>query len=321
MPASATDGLSWTPRQVDLAYTVGEIHLFTMKFNGIRSEPNIFAMPKLDCVEPPISTLRSSGRRVAYIYSCPLEDELPRFSCVSKHIRFVSSSYRHFYVAIDGEFSDYLANFKRKTLSTVKRKITKALSSNRKLELFTTYVRPEEMDVFFEAALAVSKKSYQHTLLGQGLPDDAAFRERVRNESAKGHVRGYVLFIEDAPAAYSLCPVYGGNVILYDHTGYDPRYSKYSPGTVLQYKVIESLFEVGGLDYYDLCTGEGRHKELFATGSTLCANVHFFPLTPHHLASVWLKVFLDQATSMVKSLLDRFGLRDRMKRFVRRIWR
>lgn len=318
---SARGYLSWKPQTVELPFSIGEIRLFTMRFNGIGCEPDIFSVPKLSCAEPPISDLRDAKRKVAYIYSCPLENRLPTFSLVGRYIRYVSEHYRHFYVHVDGDFKNYLARLKKKTLSTLTRKLKKAESSNKELGLFAAYGRLDEMDDFFEAAIPISKRSYQHTLLGQGLPDSSAFRERIKNKAAQGRVKGFLLFVEDTPAAYNLCPVYGEKVILYDHTGYDPQYSKYSPGTVLQYKIIESLFESGGLDYYDLCTGEGRHKELFGTGFTLCANVYFFPLTPHHLAFVWLRIVVDQTVSISKSVLNRFGLKDRLKKAIRRKWR
>ncbi|MCK5136586.1 MAG: GNAT family N-acetyltransferase [Bacteroidales bacterium] len=45
-------------------------------------------------------------------------------------------------------------------------------------------------------------------------------------------------------------------------TGFDTNYNKYSPGTVLQYKTIETAFAHDQLKIYDFCTGEGKHKSV-----------------------------------------------------------
>jgi hypothetical protein len=319
--ADASDGLPWQALPVQLVFMLGEIRLFALKFRGIRSDPDVFKVPALCSVKPPRANLREAGVKCAYIRSCPLATPLPKFSFVGGFVRYAPQHYRHFYVRIHGRFEDYLARFNKKTLSTVKRKVAKAAASNQHVACFATYVQPDEMDRFFDAAIPVSKRSYQDVLLKQGLPDSPAFREQVKRDAAERRIRGYVLFVEDTPVAYNLCPIYGDGVILYDHTGYDPDYSKYSPGTVLQYKTIESLYASGGLKCYDLCTGEGRHKELFATDQILCANVYFFPLTLQHLVSVWSKIALDQVTGLIKFLLDRLSLKGKLKKVIRRRWR
>ncbi|WP_169978988.1 GNAT family N-acetyltransferase [Tautonia rosea] len=319
--ANDSDSLSWNPERILLPFTLGEVCLCALKFRGIRSDPDIFKVPTMGKVPPPVSALKNAGRQVAYIYSCPLYSRLPTFSLVGGHIRYVSQQYQHYYVCLDQEFRDYLVGFSTKTLSTLMRKVRKAESSNRQRQLFRTYSHPDDIDEFFDTALPISEKSYQQQLLGQGLPRAMEYREHVKSDAEQGRFLGFLLYVEDTPVAYNCCPVRGGNAVLYDHTGYDPEFSKYSPGTVLQYKIIENLFEKGRFGFYDLCTGEGRHKELFATGSMLCANVYFFPITFHHALFVCLKILVDKTTSCVNSLVDRVGVKDKLKKLIRRTWK
>jgi ribosomal protein S18 acetylase RimI-like enzyme len=316
------DHLQWNRQKVKLPFSLGEIPLFTLRFSGIRSDPNIFEVPEIESIEPPVSEMKKADVRCAYVLSCPIVRPLPRLSLIGGYIRFVSQQYRHHYVRIQKDgFADYLATFNKKTLSTLKRKVARATMSNRVSAVLATYKHPEEMDAFLEDALPISKRSYQRTLLAKGLPESNAFREQLRHEAAAGRVRGYILHAEDTPVAYNLCPIYGDGVLLYDYTGYDPRYSKYSPGTVLQFKIIESLYqEERRLKAYDLCTGEGQHKELFATHQVLCANIYFLPLTPQHLISICSKIALDRATLAAKAFLDRLGLKNKLKKMIRRQW-
>jgi CelD/BcsL family acetyltransferase involved in cellulose biosynthesis len=320
MATNETDAFTWIPHRVELKFCLGEIQLFAFAYDGIRSDPDIFASRNLKCVEPPIINLNRYGRRVAYIYSCPIAVDLPRYSLTRQHIRFISSSYRHFFIQCDGDFGEYLSKLKKKTLETLKRKVKKAQASNTRGEFFVTYERPEDMDAFFDAAQVISARSFQERLLGQGLPTTSEFRDEVKLRAKSGKVFGYILYVEDTPAAYCLCPIYGENVVLYDHSGYDPQFSRYSPGTVLQFKVIEGLFASSQPYCYDLCTGEGRHKELFATGEIRCANVYFFPLKLRHLAGLGLRSLLDSTNNAVKFCLNTIGLKSRVKRLVRRTW-
>jgi len=161
-------------------------------------------------------------------------------------------------------------------------------------------------------------KSYQHRLLNQGLPLSAEFKSKMIQQANEGKILGFILFVEDKPAAYTVGPLDDEGVMLYDHTGYDPGYDIYSPGTVLQLKVIEAAFENDKIIFYDLCTGEAKHKEIFTDDFKLCGNVYFFPLKPKYLLMVFAKVFMDYVTVVLKSVLDYLGLKEKLKRYIRR---
>lgn len=318
---NSTDGLSWSPQSLRLPLALGEVRLFTFRFEGIRSDLNIFSTPAFDDVQAPVASLRNARREAAYLYSCPVKGRMPRRSFVNGYMRYVDSQYRHYYVDLSGDFVEYLAKLRSKTRSMLKRKVRNASASNTRCESFRSYTTSDEMESFLPSAEKISKTSYQNTLLGQGLPQDADFRESVKRQADQGRMKGFVLFVEDTPVAYNLCPVYGDQVVLYDYTGYDPAFGHYSPGTVLQYHVIRYLFADENAKTYDLCTGEGQHKELFATGAISCANIFFFAPELRWKAVVFARISMNRVSLSARGGLERVALKGWVKKAIRRGWR
>jgi hypothetical protein len=106
--------------------------------------------------------------------------------------------------------------------------------------------------------------------------------------------------------------------LIYYYTGYDPDFNNYSPGTVLQYKTIETAFSLDQIKKYDLCTGEGKHKELFADEFKNCGDIIYFPLSPKYLIIVYIKVFYDLVLAGLKFIVKRLNKADEIKKWIRR---
>ena len=96
-------------------------------------------------------------------------------------------------------------------------------------------------------------------------------------------------------------------------------FSKYSAGTVLQYKIIEECFLDPEINIYDLCTGEGQHKEFFATGFKTCCDAFYFPLTPFNFITVYSKFFIENISRSIINVLEKAGLKEKIKKAIRRI--
>jgi len=313
-----SENIKWRPHSVNLNYYLGEIKLFQFSYKGIRYDINIFKSGTPQELRPPIEAMKEAGVKIAFEYSRLLPEKHRKMSFKDKHLIYIESNYRHYFVNTKGDFNQYLNRFSKKTLATLKRKIKKIISANEPDQYFKIYSTPEEIEDFFEKAKAISDKSYQERLFGHGLPDTDEFKARIMQQASENMVQAFILFVKNKPAAYNLCPIYDSNKMLYDFTGYDPEYSKYSTGTILQYKIIESLFDDDRIDYYDLCTGEGQHKELYATDSKLCGNIYYFPQSPLYIIPVFIKLILDGVNCLAKSIFSRLGILERIKKWIRR---
>jgi CelD/BcsL family acetyltransferase involved in cellulose biosynthesis len=155
--------------------------------------------------------------------------------------------------------------------------------------------------------------------MGRGLPSDQGFRREILALADAGNARGYILFLGGRPAAFLLCPIYGGRV-LYEWVGYEPDFASLSAGTVLQYHVLEKLFAEGCFQLFDFTEGEGGHKEFWARGHAQCADIYYFPTSLKNAALVGCHSALFTVSQTAVRTLDRLGWKDGLKRALRS-WR
>ena len=127
-----------------------------------------------------------------------------------------------------------------------------------------------------------------------------------------------MLFLHGKAIAYLCCPVVNG-VLLYSYLGYDPKHADLSPGTVLQYMVFESLFEEKRFRAFDFTEGQGEHKRFFGTRETACADICYFPRRFPRDSGLDCTRAFDRGSVAAAALLDRIGLKSRLKRFLRRL--
>lgn len=266
--------------------------------------------------QPPSQAL-SAGSWGHVLRALPIIEPLPAVQRVGGFIRYVPLQYRHCFIDMSGNFDGYRRKFSSKTRSTIARKVKRYTEHCGGQLQWRAYRTPQELDAFFPPAAVVSAKSYQERLLDAGLPTAPSWRGHMREEAAQDRVRSWVLFHGDRPVSYLFCPVREDGVIVYAYLGYDPEYAKFSVGTVLQWLALEQLFDEGCFKYFDFTEGESEHKRLFATHDQLRANVMFIRdnvrarlLVRSHRAMV---VFAEA----LGSLLQRWGLKARVKRLMR----
>lgn len=204
---------------------------------------------------------------------------------------FVRQIYPRSYASLDQDFEAYLAAFSAKSRSTLRRKV-------RKLEPLDVrcFRAPHEMTAFHRDARAISAGSYQERL-GAGLPEGslAEMRELAANDA----VRGWILYLDERPAAYLYAPAQGGT-LLYAHLGYDPNFAHLSPGTVLQYEAMRQLMAERRFRLFDFTEGDGQHKRLWATDSIACADLLLFRPTFANLFAGHVLTGFDKAVALAK---------------------
>ena len=213
-----------------------------------------------------------------------------------------------------------MAKFSAKTRSTLKRKLRKFQELSGGVIDWKAYRAPGEISAFLPLARGVSAKTYQERLLNAGLPGTPQFKEEALSRAARDAVRAYILFLHGRPVSYLYLPVEDGSVI-YAYLGYDPEVAEHSPGTVLQLLAMESLFAERRFTAFDFTEGAGQHKELFATRVEHCLDVLILRRT---LSTAMLSAahagFIRIEAALAR-LLDRLGLRQRLKALLRSLAR
>jgi hypothetical protein len=307
----------WKKRTLPFRFRLGEVTLFS-----VAADLNVCTLDFLElrdgknCLADIPETI--PGNVDGYlIRSMPVAEELPRVDYSGQKIRYIPRQYERYYIDLNGSAEDYLNKFSSRSRSTLRRKVRKfAEYSDGDID-WCEYSSPEEMAVFYRHARAVSELTYQERLLDAGLPAGGDFHSHMQALALENSVRGYLLFHQGKPVAYLYTPIQKGSLI-YQHLGYDPGYAKWSPGTVLQWLVIEKLFTSGSYNLFDFTSGEGSHKKYFSTGSQRCADIYHLRPTLRNRLVVRLHSALDVFSDRLAAALDFIGLKKWIKQTLRR---
>jgi hypothetical protein len=295
---------------------LGEFCLFKRVFNGQVIKPNVISS---EASKGPEALFRPRGSEPAHIVSAPGSDDIDTgIQTNGKHVFYTYKVYNRMFVDVSGDYEEYLAGFRKKSLSSLNRKIRKAEKSNSEVDYIQCFRKPSDVAEFVRLAKPISAQSYQEAQLGTVFRTDDEWIAELETQARNNRFRGYILNIDNQPVAYNYCPVYGEGIMLYDLSGYLPDSSKHSPGTVLQAYIIKEAFADSTINFYDLCEGEGRHKEQFATGSKTCFNTYIFPNALHYRLLVTAHRTLDRLSDSIVAVLSRLGVKDRIKTFLRR---
>lgn len=314
----------WHRERLSLPFRFGELQLLEVPLDAAVMKRHFAALEPRDGRTFPERAIAESGGGVAVIHSCPVHGRLPRVGVLGgRGIRYVPCHYPRYYTDTTGDFEAYLqSRFSSKTRSTLRRKVRKLGKATGGGEPdLREYRLPEEIEEWHRLARQVSATTYQERLLKRGLPEGERFLAETRALAERGAFRGYLLFDGERPIAYLSCPVLEGGALLYDHVGHDPDYEKLSPGTVLLFLVLERAFADPSVRIFDFTEGEGDHKARFATHEEECADVFFFTPRPRHLVTVGAHLAIDGAASGAARLLERLGLKERVRQLARRIRR
>jgi CelD/BcsL family acetyltransferase involved in cellulose biosynthesis len=305
---------TWHRAEVPLRFQVSDKTLWTRTLPLMTRVAGL-GEPAVTDPQPPADA-PPEGCRGWLLRSQPLNDELPVLTRVGGCLRYVPAQFQRYYIDLTMGFEAYKAKFSSKTRSTLQRKLRKWAEHCGGSTDWRSYRGAEGLREFHALARRVSQRTYQERLLDAGLPTDAEFLAELAERGARDAARGWLLFRGGEPVAYLYCPIDDG-VLLYAYLGYDPTEAEWSPGTVLQWLALEALFAEGTHRIFDFTEGQSDHKRLFATGSQLCGNVWFLRrglMTP---ALVNAHRCLSSLSLTVGGWLDAFGMRGRVRRFLR----
>jgi hypothetical protein len=253
-----------------------------------------------------------SQRSLAQMFSHPVAAPVPRIALVHGAIRYAPRHYNRYSIETTGTFDDYLQRLGPKTRQTLRRKVRQYCAHAGSAAPWRRFETLAELQEFHSLARRISVGTYQERLFNAGLPPWREFRERI--EQADG-ARGFLLFHGTTPTAFLFTPLYGRRAI-YASLGYDALYARWSPGAVLQFFAIASMFDDAGISLMDFAEGEGQHKATFATSTTVCADIYYFRLTLRAIAAVASHMVVRCADRAAARTLDRFGLKSTLRKFL-----
>ena len=307
----------WKKRTLPFRFRLGEITLFSVAADLDVCMLDFLELRDGKSCHVHMAETVPEGIDGYLIRSMPVQEKLARIADIDRKLRYVPRQYERYYIDLKGTADDYLKKFSSRSRSTLRRKVRKFAEYSGGDISWSEYSSPDEMADFYSLARQVSQLTYQERLLEAGLPSGKEFLAQMRLLAQKNSVRGYLLFHQDKPVAYLYTPIQKGSLI-YQHLGYDPEYSKWSPGTVLQWLVIEKLFASGSFDLFDFTSGEGSHKKYFSTGSQRCADMYYLRRTFRNQLIVSVHSALDILSERIAAVLEYMGVKRWIKKALRR---
>jgi len=217
-------------------------------------------------------------------------------------------------------FETYLAKFSSKARKNLRRSVKAVEEKAGSGGSWREYRTPAEVVEFYEIATAISASTYQSRVFHEGLESDEATRRHLEALAAENAMRGYLLFIGGAPAAFAFCEA-KGDTLLYKLVGYRPEFAAASPGTVLLWHIIRRFFDEPVFQYLDFGEGAAFYKGFFATTSFPCARVYFFRRRLGLLIIVAAHATWAIITNTLRRPPIASSIIETLRRWVRRSWK
>jgi len=241
------------------------------------------------------------------VTSLPVERRADIIFAAEPLIAFDRQQYTRYFVDLSGNYEAYLAGLSANTRSSIRRKARKLADLSGGMLDVRRFRTPPELIAFHNVARQLSALTYQHRLLGSGLPDDPLFLQSMCGLGAADSARAWLLYLGGKPIAYLYCQAEGAT-IRYDYVGHDPACNDLSPGSVLQMEAMRDLFVEQRFTHFDFTEGEGQHKRQFATNGVDCFDLLLLRATFVNRATLAALSAFDRSMAQAKRLTKRFKL-------------
>lgn len=234
------------------------------------------------------------------------------------HVIPYGDPYRRRLIDLTDSFDAYLGKLGKATRSALRktrRRLESHLGGPVQLEVHTDL---DSVARFLEQAEAVSKRTYQWHLLERGIKDREHFEAVLRNAARNGLMRCYTLICHQEPAAFMVGFVHHGRYYSTD-IGYEPKWAKWSVGNVMHCEVMEDLIQNCNLARrFDFMGDTVSHQRLSCGLYLEQANYYLLPKTLEGTMLAFALRFVDGSSVLLGRVLDRLGLKARIRRWIRR---
>jgi Acetyltransferase (GNAT) domain len=149
-------------------------------------------------------------------------------------------------------------------------------------------------------------------LFGLGFLDTPESREHMLRMAQMGWLRIYILYLAEKPAAFWKGSLYQG-CLQGEHVGYDPVWSKFSPGIFLFLNMIED-FRKEAVTKVDLGFGDTQLKQYLGNCRCLESQVRIYAPTLRGLLLNLLNLICPRINDSARFLLQRTGCLEWAKR-------
>jgi hypothetical protein len=312
-----------------LSFWIGEISVFSKKVErfAIEEGPLTRRQPArvaVDSCFAALSALLGRGN-VVFLGGVPRDSDLQTLiddetSALRRAFHLVpfGAEYLRCKVTWTGSYEAYLASLSARERGKLRRALKRFAELPDVVAQVRRFQAPKEVDAFLEDAVPVSEKTYQTRLLDLGLTRGGALERELRAGAARGYFLGHVLYVNGAPVAFHYGYVFNKCFFMVA-AGYDPALAQHEIGIVLFLEVLKDIEKRGdAIELMDNLYGGGTYKERTSNLKTPERHYYLIPRTLSGAVLAKSLVWTDRFSRALGGFLERYDLKDRIKRLIRR---
>lgn len=217
-------------------------------------------------------------------------------------------------LSISGDFQEYVSRHKK--LKTEKRylhsRVKKAFS---RVEIEKYFCLENDLEKIIAAIEQVSLKSWQHLSGERSFSKKDTLEKLHRLQAGKGF-RCYVLSLDSIPAAFNYGYLFKRTLFL-DGTAFDPEFSHFSPGTILQMEMIKDAFADGEIDFIDFGVGNDQGKKRYSDIRLAVVSLTVYAPRIKPVLCNLQQSCVDSAHLLAKTMAERLTLAGKWRKFQR----
>jgi GNAT acetyltransferase-like protein len=226
-----------------------------------------------------------------------------------------STLHEHRWVELPSTFEQFVQSMSRKNRHELRRHEKRLAADFAGKARFRCYRHEDEVAELAREVEKISAKTYQRAL-GVGFLPSIEVLDYLRTMAHKTGLRGCLLYLDEQPCAFFIGVQYRdtfhGNFM-----GFDPQYSRYSPGLLVLMHNIEHCFEPDcRASQIDFGWGDRRYKRVICNQSRQDGPMYLYPFS-----ATGLKLnFLRSATSFLDLAARKFLARYPSLQKLKRLW-
>jgi hypothetical protein len=211
-------------------------------------------------------------------------------------------------LSTNGKYEDFLKKHKnyKKTKKYFKNKLNNSYADKVSIKKILTADESVQSESFMADIEAVALKSWQHRI-GENKFTKSLVEDKIRHYQSKNQLRAYILMIDGEPVAYWYGMICKKTLFL-DQTAFDPRYRKYSPGTLLLMEIIDDSFGDPNIDALDFGFGNDQGKVLYCDLKTKVATLFIYAPRLNPLLGNFAKSSIEMIHQFSKYVFEKFKL-------------
>lgn len=221
----------------------------------------------------------------------------------------------HRWLELPDNYEDFLQALSRKNRHEIRRHQKRLNEEFGKRARIQCYHEAAEVDNLVRDVESISEKSYQRAL-GVGFRADEETMESLRIIANQGGLRGCVLYLDDQPSAFFVGRQYK-HKLHGTYMGFDPQFSKYSPGVIILMHGIQDCFDPANrATHMDLGWGDRQYKRMICNRTRQDGFLHVYAPTWKGLRLNLLR----STTSLIDTLARRALERSHWLQVIRKKW-